>query len=66
MTFIPLLGYYLLRAPKQPEPIAERRKHGFAGLYYRVGGLAIDHRWMVCAVASLAFLALGGCFMSRS
>lgn len=59
MTFIPLLGYYLLRAPKDPEPtIEERRRRGFYGLYYRVAGFAIEHRWPVFA-ASLAFLLLG-------
>ena len=32
MTFIPLLGYYLLRPGKKPElPMAERRTKGFAG-----------------------------------
>ena len=34
MTFIPLLGYYLLRAPEKKEPtIAERRERGFYGFY---------------------------------
>jgi multidrug efflux pump subunit AcrB len=63
MTFIPLLGYYLLR-PKAEPTIAERRQKGFAAFYYRVGGWAIDHRGKVLA-ASLLFLALGGVFMSR-
>ena len=36
MTFIPLLGYYLLR-PKAEPTIEERRTAGFAALYYRVG-----------------------------
>ena len=27
MTFIPLLGYYLLRAPKKPEPTHRRAPH---------------------------------------
>src|SRR5882757_6071232 len=32
MTFIPLLGYYLLRPSKKPEPtIEERRQRGFSG-----------------------------------
>ena len=36
MTFIPLLGYYLLRG--RPEPsIEERRKRGFAARYYKLG-----------------------------
>ncbi len=63
MTFIPLLGYYLLR-PKAEPSIEERRKSGFAAAYYRVGNLAIRHRWAFLA-ASLAILALGGLFMSQ-
>jgi multidrug efflux pump subunit AcrB len=57
MTFIPLLGYYLLR-PKAEASIEERRKTGFASQYYRVGSWAIEHRWRVVA-GSLVFLALG-------
>ena len=60
MTFIPLLGYYLLR-PKAEQPIEERRKHGFAAAYYRVGKFAIAHRWPVL-IASFGVLALGGFF----
>ena len=59
MTFLPLLGYYFLRAPKKPEPsIEERTQKGFSGFYYRVGSQAIKHRWLVF-VCSLAFLAFG-------
>jgi multidrug efflux pump subunit AcrB len=61
MTFIPLLGYYLLR-PKVEPSIAERRKKGFAAFYYRVGNAAINHRWKALACA-LVFLALGGFFL---
>ena len=58
MTFIPLLGYYLLRAPKKREPtIEERRQHGFYGMYYRLAGNAIRWRW---AVLGLSFLFLVG------
>jgi multidrug efflux pump subunit AcrB len=63
MTFIPLLGYYLLR-PKAEPTIEERRKKGFAAFYYKVGTWAINHRWKVLA-GSLAFLGLGGFFMSQ-
>jgi multidrug efflux pump subunit AcrB len=64
-TLIPLLSYYLLRpSRKPPVPIEERRRTGFTGWYYRVGSWAIRHRWQV-AVASLAFLVLGGWIMSR-
>jgi multidrug efflux pump subunit AcrB len=63
MTFIPLLGYYLLR-PKAEPSIEERRKSGFAAAYYRLGSAAIRHRWAFLA-GSLVVLALGGVFMSR-
>ncbi len=60
MTFIPLLGYYILRAGKKPEaPIEERRTKGFTGKYATVAKFAIEHRWKV-AIGSLAFLVLGG------
>jgi multidrug efflux pump subunit AcrB len=60
MTFIPFLGYYLLRPSKKTEVSAEeRRTRGFSGFYYRVGKFAIEHRWLIFA-ASLLFLALGG------
>lgn len=52
MTFIPMLGYVLLR-PKAEATIEERRKSGFGGWYYKVGGWAIDHRWLVLGLASL-------------
>jgi multidrug efflux pump subunit AcrB len=55
----------LIKAPKNPEPpISERRKHGFPGLYYKVGDFALRHRWGVFA-ASLLFLVLGGFFFTR-
>ena len=63
MTFIPLLAYYLLR-PKAEKPIAERRKSGFAALYYRLGTRAINYRWRTLA-ASLVILVLGGVIMSQ-
>jgi multidrug efflux pump subunit AcrB len=64
MTFIPLLGYYVLRPSKRPErSIEERRQLGFTGFYTRVATLAIEHRWKVLA-GSLAFLLLG-VFLAR-
>ena len=64
-TFIPLIAYYLIKAPKHPdEPMSERRKHGFPSVYYRVGDFALRHRWPVF-LGSLSVLALGGFFMSR-
>ena len=63
MTFIPLLGYYLLR-PKAERAIQERRQRGFAAAYYSVGRAAIEHRWVFLG-ASFAFLVLGAGFMSQ-
>jgi multidrug efflux pump subunit AcrB len=63
MTFLPLLGYYMIK-PKKEIPLSERRKRGFAAWYYRVGTAAINHRWKVLA-GSLAFLVLGVFFMSQ-
>jgi multidrug efflux pump subunit AcrB len=65
MTFVPLLGYYLLRAPKkEAEPIETRRTHGFAGLYYRVGTTLINHR-KVALLCSLLILAAGYYFIAN-
>jgi len=60
MTFIPLLGYHLLRLPKRAEKtLAERRASGLTGAYCRLAHWAIAHRIPVLA-ASLLILALGG------
>ncbi len=65
MTFIPLLGYYLLRPGRKPAlSIEERRRSGFSGFYTRIAGLAIEHRWPVLC-ASLLFLAFGGFLLGR-
>jgi multidrug efflux pump subunit AcrB len=63
MSFIPLLGYYLLK-PKPEMPVEERRKKGFAARYFKLGLWAIDNRWKVLA-GSLVVLLLGGFFMTR-
>ncbi|HXU08106.1 MAG TPA: efflux RND transporter permease subunit [Blastocatellia bacterium] len=63
MTFLPLLGYYMIK-PKKEIPLSERRTKGFAAWYYRVGTAAINHRWKVLA-GSLVFLAMGVFFMSQ-
>src|SRR6185295_4483337 len=63
MTFIPLLGYYLLR-PKAEPSIEQRRSKGFAAAYYRIGNAAIEHRWAFLA-GSLLVIVLGGFFASR-
>jgi len=58
MTFIPLLGYYLLRPSAQAlQPRGPRR--GAAALYYRVSGRLIEHRWLTLAGA-LVLLVAGG------
>jgi len=65
MTFVPFLGYYILRAPAKREPtIEERRQRGFYGFYNRLVGKAIKHRWAVLA-GSFVFLIIGGLFGSR-
>src|SRR5580700_8341072 len=65
MTFIPFLGYYLLRPTARKEStMEERRSRGFSGFYYRLGKFVIDHRWKAFGV-SLIFLALGGFFGHR-
>lgn len=63
MTFIPLLGYYLLRPTKEVS-IEERRKVGFAAWYHKVGQAAIEHRWRILFV-SFGFLALGAVVFLR-
>jgi multidrug efflux pump subunit AcrB len=65
MTFVPFLGYYILRAPAKREPtIEERRQRGFYGFYNRLVGKAIRHRWAVLG-GSLVFLIIGGLLGSR-
>jgi len=58
MSFIPLLGYYLLRAPKKNGSAKARQKPGFAHYYKRVVGWAIDHRKRV-ALGALVLLVAG-------
>jgi multidrug efflux pump subunit AcrB len=65
MTFLPLLGYYLLRPEKKVEKtLEERRTSGFFGLYARAAKYSIEHRWKFFA-GSLLFLALGAFIFSR-
>jgi multidrug efflux pump subunit AcrB len=65
MTFVPFLGYYILRAPTKREPtIEERRERGFYGFYNKLVGKAITHRWAVLG-GSLVFLIIGGVFGSQ-
>jgi hypothetical protein len=51
--------------PKKKEPtIEEKRERGLYGLYNRLVGQAIAHRWIVL-LTSLVFLVIGGLFASR-
>src|SRR6185312_2323500 len=62
MTFIPLLGYYILR-PKAEPTIEERRKSGFAAAYYRFGRMAIQHRWAF--LSAMVLLLAGGSLIAK-
>lgn len=57
-TFIPLLGYFLLRGRGEPS-VEERKSRGFGAAYYRLGRWAIAHRGVVLAGAA-GVLAIGG------
>jgi len=59
MTFIPLLGFYLLK-PHGEKTIAELRKSGFASFYYRFGRFAIAHRWQVLSAATAVLVLIFG------
>ena len=60
MTFIPLLGYYILRPGRERANTPSR----FATLYRRTGAWALEHRWQVLAF-SFVFLAIGGLVATR-
>ena len=65
MSFLPLLGYYLLRPEKKEEKTLEQRRNsGFFGLYARTAKYSIEHRWKFFA-GSLVFLVVGGFIFSR-
>jgi multidrug efflux pump subunit AcrB len=65
MSFLPMLGYYLLRPEKKVEKtLEERRNSGFFGLYARAAKYSIEHRWKFF-FASLLFLVMGGFIFSR-
>jgi multidrug efflux pump subunit AcrB len=65
MSFLPVLGYYLLRPEKKVEKtLEERRNSGFFGLYARAAKYSIEHRWKFF-FASLLFLVAGGLIFSR-
>ncbi len=59
MTFIPFLGYYILRPDTKPQmPIEERRYSGWMRYYTVAAKFSIEHRWKFF-LGSLAFLAIG-------
>lgn len=62
-TFIPFLGYYILR-PKPELSIEERRTQGFGAFYYKLSNWVIEYRWRVL-IGSFAILLLGGIFFSQ-
>ena len=52
MSFVPLLGSWLLRPPTAEEPsMQERQSHGFTGFYARLVRGAIEHRVAVLSGA---------------
>jgi len=57
MTFIPHLGYYLIRPVPTRTP-EEQRQRGFSGWYYRIARRALQHRRAVL-FASVLLLAGG-------
>ena len=65
MSFLPVLGYYLLRPEKKAEKtLEELRNSGFFGMYARAAKYSIDHRWKFFT-ASLLFLVFGVFIFSR-
>jgi len=59
MTFVPLLGYYLLQPKKNELTLEEKRSKGFTGFYYRIAKMAIENRKKAFAI-SLVFFVIGG------
>jgi len=63
MTFLPLLGYYILKPGRDPMADAPRASR-FGRAYERAVTFAIDHRWKFLGAASLALVA-GAFFASH-
>jgi multidrug efflux pump subunit AcrB len=54
MTFVPVFGAALLKAPKRKQPtLVERRQRGFGRIYSAVVTQAIRHRGLAIAIAVL-------------
>jgi multidrug efflux pump subunit AcrB len=64
MTFIPLLGYCLLRHDGSPVSAEDVRKRRVAGLYYKIGTLLIQNRFKALAV-SMTVIVTGAFFASQ-
>jgi len=63
MTFVPLLGLYILRPTAKRSAASASRQEKVIDSYYRVGSWAIRHRWMVLG-SSLVLLA-SSCLIVR-
>jgi multidrug efflux pump subunit AcrB len=61
MTFVPLLGYYLLRPSSAKTSLADLRQGRFAQMYYRVGSTLLARRKAALA-ASLVLLVASGVY----
>ena len=55
MTFVPMLGYYLLRPDTRPQPTTQGHT-GFAGKYADAVRFALRHRWLSLAATGLAIV----------
>jgi len=62
-TFIPFLGFYIMKPGKEMS-IEERHTKGFGAFYFRLVNYIIDHRWKVL-IGSLVLLIAGGFFFSQ-
>ena len=56
MTFIPLLGYYILRAEKHTHPPLDEIQ-GLMGSYVRTVRWCMRHRWKVLALCGVGLMA---------
>lgn len=58
LTFVPFVGYYLLRPHNKHVPsVEELRSSGFYGMYYRVGSFLIDNRWKAFLISLILVIA---------
>jgi multidrug efflux pump subunit AcrB len=64
MTFVPFVGYYLLRPHKHVPSLEELRTKGFYGGYCRLSIFLIDNRWKALVI-SLTLVVAGFWVQSR-